>query len=136
MRVSLNRRLHGLLSKHKLTDDKGALVHRFTDGRTTHSREMSIEEMKALIEHIESSVPISIKMKEYEAKRDRKRKHLIAMGHSIGKHTKQVISWCERQGARKVKKKFNEYNLQDLYTLIKIYKEKVAESTIHAITRR
>lgn len=50
---TLNKHLHALLSQLNLLDQKADLVRRFTNGRTISSKEMSVDEARALITALE-----------------------------------------------------------------------------------
>lgn len=50
---ALNKHLHALLSQLNLMDQKADLVAQFTNGRTMSSKEMSIDEARALIKALE-----------------------------------------------------------------------------------
>jgi hypothetical protein len=59
------------------------------------------------------------------------RKALIAKSYAIGERTEFVKSWCEKYGVFENKKKFNDYNAQELKGLL----EKFNRVVKHRIER-
>lgn len=62
---------------------------------------------------------------------DKLRKALIAKSYAIGEHVEFVKSWCEKYGVFEHKKKFNDYNAQELKGLL----EKFNRVVKHRIER-
>ena len=69
--------IHALLAKMKMVSMKEALVHSYTGGTTTSSKEMSKYQAKELISYL-------VKLTGDGEKMDRMKKKMIAMAHEMG----------------------------------------------------
>lgn len=82
---SQNRRLFGLFSSLGIDDDmRGELVYNYTNGRTTHSSELSYIEAQGLIRNLENQQKEQMR----DLSLDTKRKGVI----------KAIFKWYENQG--------------------------------------
>lgn len=124
MTPKLNSILHSLLSSTGLMSQKSNLVSGFTQHRTESSREMNDTEARALIAHLQGEQDKS------KIACDKKRKKLIALSYSIGENDHFVKGWAEKYGVNGVKRKFNDYNKQELHLLIDKFQKTVIENRI------
>lgn len=74
---SQNRRLHQLLNDLGLMEDKKELVRSFTNGRAESSKELSVDEAKRLIFHLEG-------IHKTDDPADRRRKKVLAICYNMG----------------------------------------------------
>ena len=120
-----NKRLHQLLTELHLMDMKGDLILDATDGRTSHSSEMLVNEANNLIKHLEdisSKNPAESTIKETVL--NHLRKKIISMMIEMwavdekGKADMHFIYWFSINYIHK--KKLNELNLKELYSMISI----------------
>lgn len=70
----------GSLNRHNLQDMKDELVLQFSSGRTTHSSEMSLQEMRSLISHIEGNNLDNTNI----MRADQMRRRVFSMCYSLG----------------------------------------------------
>jgi hypothetical protein len=100
------------------------LVSHFTKGRTDSLKSISQNEYNELCNSLEVMLP--------KYKNDKARKAIIAIFKSIGKTTTEAIVWAENNGVDGQKKKFNDYNGQELVKLIRVA-EKIKQHKIKSI---
>jgi len=114
-----SNRLHGLLGKLGLMDEKASLVLEYTMDRTSKSSEMNQHECQHLIQFLESNAPKSATY----VKLDKMRKKIIAICYDL-KWTKdsggidmiRINNFCITRGHKKVE--LNQYKLDELPKLI------------------
>lgn len=100
---TLNKHLHALLTQLNLMEQKQDLVRQFTNGRTISSKDMSIDEARALIKSLEDQ-------KEQRTKKMRaKIIHLLCLlGYTLDDGTPNYVRinrFIENIGARNPRKK-------------------------------
>lgn len=113
-----HQRLFGLLGKLGLGEEtRHTLVHTFTNGRTTSTRDMLAHECNQLIMHLENMVPGS------EHPLFNARRKLFAIAHELGWERKdgtidrdRLNEFLMRRGA--VKKPFLQLNRAELAQVI------------------
>lgn len=111
-------RLFGLLGKLGYGEDtRRTLVHSFTGGRTTSSKEMLAYECNMLINHLEKSVPKDDNPLFWP------RRKVFAICHELGWERKdgtvdrdRLAAFIEKRGV--VRKPFLEHNAKELSQLI------------------
>lgn len=121
--------IHTLLSKQGLKDDKANIVQSFTAGRTTSTKEMSMDEAAALIGHLKSMDP-------QDKGSDRMRNKILSMAHEMGwtlpvagdplpvkpkVDMDHVNAWCKSHGY--LKKKLDDYTYTELPKLVSQFEE-------------
>lgn len=113
-----HQRLFGLLGKLGYGEDtRRTLVHSFTNGRTTSSKEMLAFECNLLINHLEGMVPKEDNPLFFP------RRKVFAVCHELGWERKdgtvdraRLEAFIEKRGA--VKKPFLEHTAKELAQLI------------------
>ena len=118
---------------------KEQAVSDYTTGRTTHLSSLTIEELNGLEQYLSTLITTpqwvtASKFMHNDPTRDGMRKAIISQFKSIGRTTKAAIAWAEKYGVGGKKKKFNDYDEQELYQLIR-NAEKVKEDFITASNR-
>lgn len=104
------------LLKLKYTSQED-LVLSFTNARTTHVSQMEENEGQELYQHL-CQLNRASRPNNYAADpRDKQRKAIIAIFKRKGKTVSDAIEWAEKTGVSGIKKKFNDYNGQELYHL-------------------
>ena len=127
-----NKRLHQLLTELHLMDMKGDLILDATDGRTSHSSEMLVNEANNLIKHLEEKATPpqpSPKMGGSNVEEfNHLRKKIISLMIEMwavddkGKADMHFIYWFSINYIHK--KKLNELNLKELHSMISIIQTK------------
>lgn len=116
---------------------KEQAVSEFTQGRTDKLGDLSLGEFqeleRSLIRLAGTSKPSAAKYKDDPL--DKARKAIIAHFKSIGRTTEDAITWAEKYGVNGVKKRFNDYNGQELWQLVQNSK-KVKSDFIIAANRK
>lgn len=113
----------------------------FTEGRTDSLSSLPEWELDALKLNLKKLAVSNLKHKprEYysmvDRTRDKMRKAIISQFKSIGATTKQAIAWAEKYGVFGNKRKFNEYDEQELWQLIR-NAEQVKEDHIKAVVKK
>lgn len=74
------RAFRGALSRHNLQDMKDDLVLQFTSNRTTHSSKMSMQEMRALLLHLEGNNNNN----DTSERANQMRRRILSMCYSLG----------------------------------------------------
>lgn len=117
------RAFRGSLNSHNLQDMKDELVLQFTSGRTTHSSEMSIQEMRSLISHIEGTNLDSTN----NVRADQMRRRILSMCYSLGWTSFDSISGANKvdmerldNWMRKYSYKHKELAKYDYYELTRL----------------
>lgn len=122
-----NRRLHQLLNDAGISgDDKKALVHEFTNKRTTSSREMLMVEAQNLIHHLEGALGLrdNAPTPEQEEASDKMRRKMISLCHEMRWYVAgtdrvdmaRLNGWCQARGFGK--KLLNQYTHDELTKLL------------------
>lgn len=121
-------------SKEELVDD-------FTKGRTASLKELSDGELREIVMQLNGRTSTGSEswkkppvMTEAEKKRDNMRKVIISIFKFMGKTTGDAIAWAEKYGCGGNKRRFNDYNEQELYVLIR-NAETVKEDFLKAIRK-
>ena len=89
----------------------------FTGGRTKSLGDLSDFELREFINSLQKMTvqkPVTV-----DTVHDKQRKAIISQFKAIGKTTDDAIAWAEKYGVFGEKKKFNDYNGQELHQLIK-----------------
>ncbi len=115
---------------------KEEAVSDFTDKRTTSLSSLSAGELagieqylSTLTSHRQASAPV------VDPIGDNLRKGIISQFLSIGRDVKAAKDWAEKYGVQGNKRKFNDYNHQELYLLFQNAK-KMKKDHIKSVTRR
>jgi hypothetical protein len=129
----------------KELNNKGAnvtkedIVSGYTKGKTESLSSLNSDEYKGIIAMLSNFKPKEEKqaiIDTYNADPlNDTRKAIISQFKSIGSDTQAAIDWAENQGVNGVKKKFNEYNGQELYKLLLIA-QKVRKDKIKSFVNR
>lgn len=121
----VRRRLFALLGEAgiKDTDDRHALIHTYTGGRTSSTKNLTDKEGLSIIEDISKMFPTNAP--------DRMRKKVIALFRSMGVETQgkadmvKIDDWCVQYGHKH--RPLNDYRVKELPKLIsqvqKVYED-------------
>jgi hypothetical protein len=106
--------------KNGNTMTKEEVVQDFTEQRTKSLQDLSDDELKVLVAHLNKLagavyIPTSIE----EMDKDKMRKAIIAQFHLMLRTPSHAIAWAEKYGVFGNKKRFNEYDKKELRQLIK-----------------
>ncbi len=128
--LPLNKQLHALLNQTGLSGQKANLIHSFTNGRSTSSKDMSNLECHQLIAYLQG-----LPNDEQEAA-NRMRRKMLSYCHEMhwtvtnvyGKKiadVQRLDGWCEKFGY--LHKKLNAYSHAELPKLVsqfeRVYKD-------------
>lgn len=103
------------------TNSKEEAVEDFTNGRTTSLRDLSDIELEGLVARLNSLSRFKPqKPPGTSDKADLMRKSIIAIFKKMNRTASDAKTWAEKQGVKKVKRKFNDYTTSELFTLIRI----------------
>ncbi|MGV3588116.1 MAG: phage protein GemA/Gp16 family protein [Adhaeribacter sp.] len=126
-----NKRLHLLLGKAGLMDEKPELVSFYTNGRTTSSRELTYQEADKLIKYLESIT--QSKQKATAESADKMRKNIIAICYELGWiepsdnpeerkiNMAAIDSFIKQRGY--LKKPLNDFTPKELPKLVSQFKQ-------------
>ena len=107
---------------------KEEAVSDFTQGRTTHLSELSIQELSAFETALSSMVPkTQLQYAPANKNADKLRKAIISQFLSIGRTAADAKIWAEKYGVNGTKAVFNHYDNQQLYILLKNAKKMVLD---------
>lgn len=112
--------------------DKEALIADFTGGRTTSIRALSTREYNALCASLRKAINPTVQSApavtpspsgragEGSDKADRMRKAIISCFYKMDYDNPvlEAKQWAEKMGARGVKRRFNDYDTQELFILL------------------
>lgn len=112
---------------------KEDVVSDFTGGKTTSLSSLNTFEVNELVKHLmvlqsQFKLPVNDHL-------DRARKAIISQFKSVGRTTEDAIVWAEKYGVYGQKKRFNEYNGQELWQLLQNAK-KVKVDTIRSVLKK
>lgn len=116
---------HSLTRGNTLTKEEQ--VQQFTRGRTQSLKDLTDAELAELTRSLRILAPPP--PPPQNKKEDSMRKAIIAIFKSMGRQTADAIQWAEKQGAKGVKKKFNDYSTGELFILISIAEKIKADFT-------
>jgi hypothetical protein len=112
----------------KELNSKGASISKehavgtFTNGRTTSLSDLSDLEYRALIRgftNLRPQTEAEAILATYKADPlDATRKAIISQFLSIKQTAEDAIAWAEKTGVNGIKRKFNDYNGQELYKIL------------------
>lgn len=116
------------------------VVMDFTGRRTDSLKELSELELEVLCLNLKRlSTGNNGRNSEYyrmaDRTRDKMRKAIISQFKSIGSTTQAAIAWAEKYGVFGVKKRFNDYDEQELWQLIR-NAEQVKEDHIKSVNKK
>lgn len=116
------------------------LVWNFTEnrasGRTTSLSDLNQWELQEFERSLAAAAPNNLAANDYASDPlDRARKAVIAIFKSVGRSTQDAIAWAEKYGVKGKKKKFNDYNGQELWMLIQ-NAEKMKSSFILSVNKK
>lgn len=126
-----NKKLHLLLSKAGLNEEKPELVSFYTDGRTTSSRDLYFQEAEKLIKYLEGITQGS--QPTAAEKADKMRKRVIAICYELGwieptedqeerkMNMAFIDSFLKRRGY--LKKPLNQFTAKELPKLVTQFKQ-------------
>lgn len=106
------------------------VVKDFTKGEKDSITLLTDAEYNLLCSKLENMVP-----KPVNTKLDKQRKAVIAQFRIIGKTAADAIAWTEKYGVNGNKRKFNDYNAQELYLLFR-NAEKLKNDHIKSVSKR
>lgn len=121
--LSQNRKLYKLINLAGVATLKDELVMQYTNGRTKHSNEMTIDECTQLIKKLEKLCA----QKKESIKCDKLRKTIISLYRTIGynKDGKADMDRIYQDVKNYWKKDLNEFNQEELIKIISILKNKI-----------
>lgn len=102
---------------------KEEVVSDFTQGRTTSLKELSGQELEAIVVRLNEFSRFKPKAQAKQTenpKGDSMRKSIIAIFYKMNKTPAQAKDWAEKQGVRGIKRSFNDYTNSELFTLIRV----------------
>jgi len=99
------------------SNTKEEMVQQFTNGRTNSLKDLDEVELQELIKQLQF---IAYGSAAKESKANKMRKAIIAIFYSMGKTVSEAKQWSEKQGAKGIKKSFNDYTTGELFVLISI----------------
>lgn len=109
---------------------KEEVVSDFTQGRTTSLKDLSGQELDALVVRLNQSIRF-VKKAQPKAienpKGDSMRKAIISIFYKMNKTANDAKEWAEKQGVRGTKRRFNDYSNSELFTLIGVAEKILAE---------
>jgi hypothetical protein len=117
--------LHAMLRTNKMEALKADLVYGFSGGRTESSKELSMDEARELLVHLDKGAVVREGTNHGATNQGEKmRRQVIAIFHEMGAHlpstTKidmaRVNEWCANQGHGK--KPLNDYTYDELPKLV------------------
>lgn len=125
-----NSRLHALLSKLGIMDQKADLCHQYSGGRTKSSSQLSRNECQMLINFLKQQQP-----KKHTDTADKLRKRILSVCHQLGWYQRdknfnivlnqknkpildirRIDQFCVQRG--KYKKPLNNHNVEELRKLV------------------
>lgn len=109
--------------------DRREIILEFTGGKKESLKDLSADEYRMLCARLTRMIP-----NYYNDKLDRARKAIISQFLSIGKTAQDAIKWAEKYGVNGRKKRFNDYDGQELYKLL-MNAKKMKVETIKKVTR-
>lgn len=137
----LHRKFYMLLRKANATEQKAELVERFTEGRTSSSREMTTEEITRANKYIEFMIG-GVEPSDDFKKGERMRKRIMSLCHQYG-YTKfdeakgahvvdldRLDAWMIKYGY--LHKSLNSYKYKELPRLVEQF-QKVVYSYLNQI---
>lgn len=92
------------------------VVHQFTDGRTSSLKDLTDFELNELSRRMNRHNLTNASSQDEKA--NNLRRAIIAIFHEMGHPPEQAKAWAEIQGAKGIKKRFNNYTNQELMTLL------------------
>ena len=128
-----NKQLHLYLTQANLTVHKATMVHSYTNGRCTSSKDMHHTEAQALINYLRNQVQLHTPQGNTAShnKVQNQRRKIIAIAHNMGwqipnpqggkpkADLKRINDWCIKYSFGK--KKLNDYTVQELPKLVSIF---------------
>ena len=145
MNLSIQKQFFATLAKRNLTEQRGDLIHAFTNGRTSSAADLTDIEGLELIrgwntasatkQHTEQPLadllPAALPKRTNwqppptDDEANHLRRRLIAMRYDTGHTLPELKTWCETMGAAGEKCKFNDYAPEQLRKLIAKYQKVV-----------
>ena len=119
------------INKSGIELTKEEAVSTFTNGRTGSLTELSDFELTDFKKSLQLMVT---QPDRKDDKLDNTRKAIISQFKGIGKTTADAIAWAEKYGVFGNKRRFNDYNGQELYQLLQNAKKMKAD-TIRSVTK-
>jgi hypothetical protein len=110
-------------------------VGTFTAGRTESLGDLSDFELKEFEKTLMLMVPENKKLERFNDANNDTRRAIISQFKSIGKTTADAIAWTEKYGVFGNKRKFNDYNGQELFQLLQNAKKMKADA-ITAVNKK
>lgn len=116
--------------------NKADLILSFTSGRTDKLNDLSFQEFQELERNLIASTHANHENHTYANDHlDKTRKAIISQFKCIGTTTQNAIDWAEKYGVNGAKKRFNDYNGQELFKLL-INARKMKEDYIKSINQK
>ena len=99
---------------------KEEVIEDFTNGKTNSLKALKHFELQELERRLMARLNNTKTANDFKNDpKDAQRKAIISQFKSIGRTAKDAIAWAEKYGVNGVKKRFNEYDAQDLFILTK-----------------
>lgn len=113
------------------------LLFDFTEGNSTSLKALNDWQLAEFERRLSAMSPKTVTnaSKYKNDPLDKARKAIIAQFKSIGSTAEVAIAWAEKYGTKGVKKRFNEYDGQELWWLIRV-SEKVKHDFIKSINNK
>lgn len=119
-----NSRLHKLLGDLRIdAESKEELVYKFTNGRTSSSKEMIVSECSALIQYLTNLAEKPTGTRKPNDPADRQRKKILSICHEMNWHITgneldwpRIDAWLLKYGY--LHKKLNDYTAKELPRLV------------------
>ncbi|WP_192821205.1 phage protein GemA/Gp16 family protein [Rufibacter sp. LB8] len=133
MRPEQNRRLHFLLNELGLMDYKAELVEQYSATKATSAKELTPQEAKALIEHLERSKGRQANRPQIQrTPAEKMRRKIFAICYTIGwiegespadraMNRAKIDSFCARNSY--LRKPLNDYTLDELPKLVSQFEQ-------------
>ncbi len=133
-----NRKLHLLLNKLGLNDQKESLVYSFTNNRTVHSSEMTDLEAMHLNKHLQNMLENKQKQVVKDSC-DGMRKYIISIFYrkynvQTNEQKAEALRLCKEWVLKHFKCDLNELSSQDLFK-VKLVAEKMYKDGAKAVRR-
>ncbi len=117
---------------------KEQAVKDFTDQRTDSLSSLNDQDLAGLERTLSAMISqrrLNLPTIDIDPVADRLRKGIISQFKSIGRDTQAAKDWAEKYGVKGSKKRFNDYDNQELYLLFQNAK-KMKKDFIKSVTRR
>ena len=98
----------------------------FTGGRTNSLKQCPLQEINQMADLLNKQAGKKAPPPA-DDKADRMRKAIISIFYKMNKNAADAKAWAEKQGVAGIKKPFNDYTTQELFTLISVAEKVLAD---------